>query len=204
MQTIILDFETSGLNPYHDDIIEIGAKIKDKEIQFQTLLKPKSGKPISKKINEITGISNKLLREKGKPWIAAYKDFFNWIIQNTNQSQTIAIISHNGNSFDFIFLKRLLNSLKETGEEISKLNIDKIIFIDTLLLTKRLLPERSYYSQNSLAKYFQIPLVDEHRAIGDVIVLEQIYIRCIQELCRQNNSGYNNPILIQEYINLDI
>tara|TARA_B100001093_G_scaffold398589_1_gene385939 strand:- start:701 stop:1315 length:615 start_codon:yes stop_codon:yes gene_type:complete len=204
MQTIILDFETSGLNPYHDDIIEIGAKIKDKEIQFQTLLKPKSGKPISKKINEITGISNKLLREKGKPWISAYKDLFNWIIQNTNQSQPIAIISHNGNSFDFIFLKRLLNSLKETGEEISKLNIDKIIFIDTLLLTKRLLPERSYYSQNSLAKYFQIPLVDEHRAIGDVIVLEQIYIRCIQELCRQNNSGYNNPILIQEYINLDI
>ena len=204
MKTLILDFETSGLNPYHDDIIEIGAKIKDKEIQFQTLLKPKSGKPISKKINDITGISNELLRKTGKPWSAAYKDFFNWIIQNTNQSQPTAIISHNGNSFDFIFFKRILNSLKEIGEEISKLDMNKIIFIDTLLLTKRLLPDRSHYSQNSLAKYFQIPLVDEHRAIGDVIVLEQIYIRCIQELCRQNNSGYNNPILIQEFINLDI
>ena len=26
-KTIILDFETSGLNPYHEDIIEIGAKV---------------------------------------------------------------------------------------------------------------------------------------------------------------------------------
>ena len=27
MATVIYDFETSGLNPFHDDIIEIGAKL---------------------------------------------------------------------------------------------------------------------------------------------------------------------------------
>ena len=41
MTTIILDFETSGLNPYHDDIIEIGAKVLNTDKSFQCLVKPK-------------------------------------------------------------------------------------------------------------------------------------------------------------------
>jgi len=204
METIILDFETSGLNPYHDDIIEIGAKLKDKDITFSTLLKPKSGRPVSKRITEITGISNKDLREKGKPWLAAYQDLFNWIVGHINTSLVNAIVSHNGTTFDFIFLKRLMKDLKESGEDISKLDFSKLIFIDTLLLSRRLLPGRSYYSQPSIAKTFQIPIVDAHRALGDVIVLEQLYTKCIVELCRVNNSGFNNPVLIKEYIELVI
>ena len=122
MDTIILDFETSGLNPYHDDIIEIGAKLKDKDVTFSTLLKPKSGRPVSKRITEITGISNSDLRKSGKPWQSGYVDFFNWIIKNINTSSVNAVVSHNGTTFDFIFLKRLLNELKESGEDISKLD----------------------------------------------------------------------------------
>ena len=204
METIILDFETSGLNPYHDDIIEIGAKLKDKDITFSTLLKPKSGRPVSKRITEITGISNKDLREKGKPWLAAYQDLFNWIVEHINTSLVNAIVSHNGTTFDFIFLKRLMKDLKENKEDTSKLDFSKLIFIDTLLLSRRLIPGRSYYSQPSLAKTFQIPNVDAHRALGDVIVLEQVYLKCVGELCRINNSGFNNPQLIKEYIDQDM
>ena len=32
MTIFILDFETSGLNPYHDDIIDIGCKVLDQEL----------------------------------------------------------------------------------------------------------------------------------------------------------------------------
>lgn len=204
METIILDFETSGLNPYHDDIIEIGAKLKDKDITFSTLLKPKSGRPVSKRITEITGISNKDLREKGKPWLIAYNDFFNWLIQNIDTSSVNAIVSHNGTTFDFIFLKRLMKDLKESGEDISKLDFSKLIFIDTLLLSRRLCPGRTYYSQPSLAKTFQVQIVNAHRALGDVLVLEQVYTKCIEKLCQVENSGYNNPLLIKEYIDLNI
>ena len=34
--------------------------------------------------------------------------------------------------------------------------------------------------------------------------LEQIYSKCIVELCRIRNSGFNNPVMIKEYIELDI
>ena len=40
MSVIALDFETSGLNPYHDDIIEIGAKVMGEDKTFKTLVKP--------------------------------------------------------------------------------------------------------------------------------------------------------------------
>ena len=126
------------------------------------------------------------------------------MIQNIDTSSVNAIVSHNGTTFDFIFLKRLMKDLKESGEDISKLDFSKFVFIDTLLLSRRLLPNRSYYSQPSLAKTFQIPNEDAHRALGDVIVLEQIYSKCVEELCRSKNSGFNNLLLIKEYINLDI
>ena len=36
--TVIYDFETSGLSPYNDDIIEIGAKCIDNNVSFQSLV----------------------------------------------------------------------------------------------------------------------------------------------------------------------
>ena len=57
---VILDFETSGLNPYHDDIIEIAMKVMDSDNQFTTLVKPKSNECISDEISSLTGITNKM------------------------------------------------------------------------------------------------------------------------------------------------
>jgi len=34
MTILFLDFETSGLNPYHDDIIEIAMKVYGKDIKY--------------------------------------------------------------------------------------------------------------------------------------------------------------------------
>ena len=52
MVVIVFDLETSGLNPYHDDIIEIGAKVLNTDNSFQCLVKPKSRRPISQKITD--------------------------------------------------------------------------------------------------------------------------------------------------------
>ena len=105
-KTIILDFETSGLNPYHDDIIEIGAKVLGEDKSFQCLVRPKSEKLISQKITDITGITNRTIRAEGKSWKNAYIEFYNWLIENLNENGNNAIVSHNGTTFDFIFLKK--------------------------------------------------------------------------------------------------
>lgn len=205
MVVIIFDLETSGLNPYHDDIIEIGAKVLNEDISFQKLVQPKSNRPISKKITDITGISNKMLREGGVEWLCAYSEFYNWFIESTKKNDNISIVSHNGDNFDFIFLKRMFRDLTENGTDTSNINFDKIHFHDTLPLSKRLYPNRSYYNQPSLAKTFQIILIDAHRAMADVLVLEQLYPKILNDLNKiESIDGYNNPNLVREYIDLKI
>ena len=204
MVVIIFDLETSGLNPYHDDIIEIGAKVFQEDNSFQMLLKPKSGRPISKKITEITGITNRDLRANGQDWKNAYSEFYNWIFETAKDKENITIVSHNGDTFDFVFLKRMLKDLSEINGKLT-INLDKIHFHDTLPLSKRLYPSRTYYNQPSLARTFNILVEQAHRAMGDVIVLEQLYPRLMNDfLINTKINGFEDPLKIREYIDLKI
>ena len=205
MVVIVFDLETSGLNPYHDDIIEIGAKILNEDSSFQKLVQPKSNRPISKKITQITGITNQMLRKEGFPWLSVYSEFYNWFIENIKDHDNITIVSHNGDTFDFVFLKRMFKDLTNEGTDTSKINLESIYFHDTLPLSKRLYPNRTYYNQPSLAKTFQILLIDAHRAMGDVLVLEQLYSKILNDLNKiENIDGLNNPNLVKDYIDLKI
>jgi len=202
---IIFDLETSGLNPYHDDIIEIGAKVYNEENSFQILLKPKSDRPISKRITDITGITNRLLSEEGLPWQNAYIEFHNWLFETTKDSENVVFVSHNGNTFDFIFLKRMLIDLNSIEGQQNNIDVSKIIFHDTLPLSKRLYSGRSYYSQPSLAKTFNIMIVNAHRAMGDVLVLEQLYPRLLKDLFNQEKiDGLKDPNKVVDYIDLNV
>lgn len=204
MCVIVFDLETSGLNPYHDDIIEIGAKFLQEDLSFQMLVQPKSGRPVSKKITEITGITNKILRDEGKSWENAYSEFYNWFFENTKDKETITLVSHNGDSFDFVFFKRMLNDLSTLVDKVN-IDVEKINFIDTLPLSKRLYPNRTYYNQPSLARTFSIIVDNAHRAMGDVIVLEQLYLKLLNDFkINTQIDGLEDPLKVREYIDLKI
>ena len=204
MCVIIFDLETSGLNPYHDDIIEIGAKLLKEDSSFQMLVQPKSGRPVSKKITEITGITNRDLRTDGKPWENAYSEFYNWFFENTKGKENITIVSHNGDTFDFVFFRRMLKDLSEIDGQLN-INLEKINFIDTLPLSKRLYPNRTYYNQPSLARTFSIIVDNAHRAMGDVIVLEQLYPRLMNDFkINTKIDGLEDPLKVREFIDLKI
>lgn len=180
MKVIILDFETSGLNVYHDDIIEIGAKVMGTDEEFSALIKPKSNKAITEKIRKLTGITNTLLMEEGKHWEDGYGLFCTWLNNIYNIEEENIIVSHNGNNFDFILLRRLFTDIG--------CKINHYYFIDTLGLSKRLIKDRYSYSQSSLLKTYRIVNNSEHRALGDVKALEKLFIILKSKMEKENIS----------------
>ena len=201
MKTVIFDLETSGLNPYHDDIIEIAAKVLGTEEQFTCLLRPKSNECISLTITTLTGITNKMLVKDGLRWEDAYQRMNAWLFSVKDKDDKIAMVSHNGESFDFLFLKRMFNDLK--GLKIKPFPIHKIIPIDTLPLARRLISGRSTYRQSTLCQQYDIVTEGSHRALNDVIALEQLYVVLttkLHEKLGKRRKPIEYPQMIYDYI----
>lgn len=202
MSVAFLDFETSGFNPYHDDIIEIAIKLMNNDKSFSTLVHPQSNECISQRITAVTGITNDLLRKEGIPWITAFtelNDFLKEIIKNSPDGK-LYIIAHNGETFDFLFMKRIFNELHK--HDIKTVNQKNIIYIDSLLFARRLL-KRESYKQETLCKTFNIITKGNHRALNDVRALEELYTKLCELLNKELNSRKNvleNPQMIYDYI----
>jgi CRISPR-associated protein Cas2 len=202
MSVVFLDFETSGLNPYHDDIIEIAIKQMNNDNSFSTLVHPQSNECISQQITALTGISNELLRKEGIPWKTAYSelnDFLKAVIKNSPDGK-LYIVAHNGETFDFLFLKRIFNDLNKLN--IKTVNQKNIVYIDSLLLSRRLL-KRVSYKQETLCKTYNINTKGNHRALNDVRALEELYTKLCEILNKELNSRRNvleNNQMIHDYI----
>ena len=84
-----------------------------------------------------TGIRRDNLYYDGKHWKNAYTEFYYWLISNLVLDDKNAIISHNGTTFDFIFLQRLIYDLHKESENISQFEQCNIYYIDTLLLSRK-------------------------------------------------------------------
>ena len=168
MTTFIVDFETNGLNPYHDDIIEIAIKVYNEDISYTTLVIPKNKERISEKITEITGITNQKVYEEGKKHRLAYREFLDFIKYNSSQDEPFYVIAHNGQGFDFLFIKKVLAEMSEKMENMR--------YIDSIFYSKVVHPKMWSHSMKSLCKIHKIENVDAHRAMSDVNALEELCI----------------------------
>ncbi len=206
MTVVFLDFETSGFNPYRDDIIEIAIKVMNNDITYNSLVKPKSNECVSQTITAVTGISNELLRDEGLSWEKAYSEL-NEILKDIlkkSPNNKLYIVAHNGETFDFIFLKRIFSELNSIN--IKTINTKNIVFIDSLLFSRRLL-NRVSYKQETLCKTYNINTNGNHRALNDVKALEELYIILCDILNKELNkrrSVLENPQMIYDYIHFKI
>ena len=189
-QLIFFDFETTGLNPFGDEVIEYAFYNYSNNEKLEGFIKP--SEPINDTIIRITKITNEMLEhEKELPECLKYFETY------LNKSNLI-FVAHNGNNFDRFFLKRIA----------MKSNILQKVyyswkFIDSIHLSKIVFSKRKSHSLPNLCKDL---LIDPgiHRAMSDVIALMKVFDIMIRKVVNndmnQLKNIYSNPIIIWRYI----
>lgn len=165
---VVLDVETTGLNPSGDRIIEIAIR-KFHEGQlvdtFVSLVNP--GQSISSDIVKLTGIKNADLKKA-----PAFQE-----IAPTVRSflGDLPMVAHNA-KFDARFV---WNECARAGEKLT------IQYIDTARLAKWCLPPQPDYKLESLIQTFGLlDHAQEHRALSDVDACENLYMLCREKKAR--------------------
>jgi DNA polymerase III subunit alpha, Gram-positive type len=203
---VFYDFETTGLNPHHDKIIEIGAISVHigQTKKFNQLVDPQQ--QLSETITKITKIQNSDL--VGKPTIEPVLEKFIDFILDGNPSE-IYLVAHNNNGFDSLFLSRSVNGFCQTNKKIKRAYFRNKLrwnHIDTKHIFQKILPERYSYSQKSLATTYGVEIKSQHRAFDDVRVLMEIYKRSCKLLTYKKgfrelttDEVFANPHIMYEY-----
>jgi DNA polymerase III subunit alpha, Gram-positive type len=162
---VVFDVETTGLNPSSDRLIEIGAvKIQNFQIvdSFNTFVNP--GIPIPPFITKLTSIHDDMVKDAPLPKeaLASFLEF----------TQDSVLVAHNAN-FDMGFIR--LGALREGLAFQNPL-------IDTVTLSRRLLPELKKHKLNIVAKHFGIALENHHRAVDDALATAKIFLKFLETL----------------------
>ena len=182
MTTLIYDFETSGLNPYHEDITEIGCRCLETDEVFTCLVQPLSNRMLSDKVQGLTGITNEMLKKKGLAPMDAYKSFFEYLHKIYIMNQDITMVAHNGAGFDDIFLKRVHRYIQGEGDSKYDNMMDSIKFVDSLNVSRLLHPERYSHSMKAMCMLYNITNESAHRAMGDVDALTTLWGHLINKI----------------------
>ncbi|OGB89900.1 hypothetical protein A2625_05525 [candidate division WOR-1 bacterium RIFCSPHIGHO2_01_FULL_53_15] len=169
---IIIDTETTGLEPQSNEIIEVAAlKIVKGEIadSFASLININGDLP--PEIVRITGITREML-DDGEDKFAVMEKLHAFAADTP-------LVAHNVD-FDLPFLNRHL------GETLGQTLPNPTIC--TLKLSRRLLPGLPSHKLAKVAAHFQIPTPLTHRAPGDVEITYQLWLKLIEMLEKQGIS----------------
>ncbi|NLG03661.1 MAG: 3'-5' exonuclease [Clostridia bacterium] len=177
---VALDLETTGLNPKTDKIIEIGAaKVVSGEISdtYVTFVDP--GRHLDPKIIELTGIRDEMLTDAKSP-LTAIKELYEFMEDD--------ILLGHGILFDYSFCKRCaVNAGIPTAKKETKA-------IDTLRISRTLLPDMPSRRLSDLCRYYQIRQ-EAHRAFEDARATHFLFQK-LQELFFQENQALFQPKIL--------
>lgn len=172
---VVFDIETTGFSKVNDKIIEIGAvKISKGEIidRYSSFVNPQI--PIPYEIEQLTSIRDDMVVDA--PTIEDVLPEFLEFCKDT------VLVAHNA-SFDMGFI---IQNVKVIG-------LDSIFtYIDTVGLSRILLPKLSRYKLNTVAKALGVSLENHHRAVDDAGATAEIFLKLIPMLGEKNITNIND------------
>lgn len=193
-QLIYYDFETTGLNMFHDRIIEY-AFLKEtsdekpeKNVHYiNSLVNPRT--KFEEVITRITGIHPQDL--ENLPGVENHTGKIGDFLRIPNGCIPY-LVAHNGSGFDDFFLKRILAEYEpEIYNEIKK----KLKFIDTIHLAKKIVRTKYHrkFSLKALAEHYNIK-EGTHRALSDVSTLREVYKALVRDLSLELGMEYEDVL----------
>lgn len=166
---VIIDLETTGLDPINDKIIEIGAIRIGKEIEeYSTIIRQEINIP--EKIRDLTGISDEDIK-KGKVEEIAINELIDFIGEDT-------LVGYNIN-FDIKFINEALKRQEKSKVKNMTYDVMKYVKNDKLFLKN--------YKLETVVKEYGIDETVPHRAIGDARITQNLIVKLDKLIKRLEN-----------------
>lgn len=167
----VVDIETTGGSARHERITEVAVYIHDGSTiveEFSTLINPERNIPYF--ITSLTGITNEMVEDAPRFFEVARK-----IVELTDGK---IFVAHNAR-FDYSFIR----------QEFSMLGYNfKRPLLDTVSLSRKLLPGHRSYSLGNLCNDLGIEINGRHRASGDALATVRL-LELLLEKDREMKSG---------------
>jgi len=154
----IIDIETTGGSARHEKITEVAIYLHDGEKitgEYVSLVNPERNIPYF--ITNLTGITNEMV--SGAPC------FFELAKDIVELTQGRTFVAHNAR-FDYSFIRQEFKSLGFNY----KRNL-----LDTVSLSRKLLPGHRSYSLGNICKDLRIEINGRHRAAGDALATVRLF-----------------------------
>ena len=154
----IIDVETTGLKAGQEKITEIAVVIHDgKQVldTFSSLVNPEKNIPY--RITQLTGINDQMVMGAPK--------FYEIAKQLVELTDDTIMVGHNV-SFDYRFIQAEFKSL---GYDFKRQTLD------TVKLSRKLIPGQPSYSLGKLCQSININIENRHRALGDALATTKLF-----------------------------
>jgi DNA polymerase-3 subunit epsilon len=171
----VVDIETTGGSARHERITEVAVYIHDGTAiveEYSTLINPERNIPYF--ITSLTGITNEMVEDAPKFFEVARK-----IVELTEGN---IFVAHNAR-FDYSFIRQEFGMLGYNF---------KRPLLDTVSLSRKLLPGHRSYSLGNLCKDLRIEIHDRHRASGDAMATVRLL-----ELLLEKDKALNTGSLVK-------
>ena len=163
--TVVFDLETTGFDPKKNHIIEIGAvKLEDGKIVDRMDLFVNPRVPIPYRITQLTSIDDSMVMDADGIEVVLPK-FLEFVGDSI-------LVAHNA-EFDYNFVE---NKAKALGIPFKR------PVLDTVALSRLLLPKLHRFKLDTVAKELKIELLHHHRAVDDAEATARIYLKELEML----------------------